>query len=141
MLGAVEREALRSQGVLQLGSREVASGLTSRFLNDIRSDGDWSVAGLDVARVRAPDGEWETLTVVEITRKADGAVGYATLTGEAPGDAAQLVFVEQLHDVVLEESSGAAVPECPGHSHPQSPRVADGVLTWHCPVALGQVPL
>ncbi|MFT3968963.1 MAG: hypothetical protein QM695_01450 [Micropruina sp.] len=108
--------------------------LTDRFFADVRSSDAWSANILSDGPVVAPDGELEELTIVELRREEDGAVGFATLTGAAPGDAAQEEFVSLLHEVILESSQGAALPPCPGHQHPQTPNVADGTLTWLCPL-------
>ena len=120
-----------------MASRSVALLLASRFLGDLGSDDVWAASVLSDGLEPTPDGEHEQLVVVELRRLSDGAAGYATLTGAAPGDVAQEAFVEQLHGVVLENSQGAALPACRGHPHPRRPRVEGGILSWHCPVALG----
>jgi hypothetical protein len=47
----------------------------------------------------------------------------------------QVLLAEHLQDE-LSETSGAwaqARPACPGHGHPASPEVVDGVAVWRCP--------
>ena len=48
---------------------------------------------------------------------------------------AELASQIQDHAVEAESSWGRALPPCPGHAHPLSARVFDGVAVWQCPVS------
>lgn len=132
----VARVVSRSREATRLASRALALNLANRFVADIGAEQQWSAVVWSDGSEQTSDGGTEQYTVVELRRQSDNTFGYATLTGTAPGDEAQTEFVEQMHDVILELSRGAALPDCPGHPHPQSPQVRDGILTWHCPIAL-----
>jgi hypothetical protein len=42
-------------------------------------------------------------------------------------------LASQIQDHAIEESWGAPLPPCPGHTHPLSPHVSNGDAVWECP--------
>ena len=50
----------------------------------------------------------------------------------APEDAI-VATASQLQDHAIEATGGSALPACPGHPHPLSARVLDGIAQWVCP--------
>lgn len=119
-----------------MSARKSALLLAEQFVRSSPLPDSWSFRLLP----RSADDEWTGMggevVVLELTRAADGAVGYAALTGRIPGDREQSEFVEQMQDVIIEKSNGIAWPPCPGHPHPMSPTVVDGAIEWRCPAAL-----
>ena len=107
-----------------MASRSVALLLASRFLGDLGSGDVWAVSVLSDGLEPTPDGEHEQLVVVELRRLSDGAAGYATLTGAAPGDVARR----------RPSSSSCTTWFWRTRKAPHSPRAGDirtrGVLVW-----------
>lgn len=114
---------------------ELALTVASQLLRSMPPPGKWSV------KIRNDDaddswtGDGQDFVVLEMVRGSDGARGYAALSGVTPDDAARTEFVEQIQEVILENSSGYPWPKCPGHAHPMSPIVRGEAVEWRCPAA------
>ncbi|OLT00093.1 hypothetical protein BJF90_07320 [Pseudonocardia sp. CNS-004] len=61
-----------------------------------------------------------------------GRRGRYFTTGALKADAVAAT-ADQLQDHAIEATGGAALPARPGHAHPLSARVLDGVAHWVCP--------
>ena len=44
-------------------------------------------------------------------------------------------LASQIQDHAIEISQGSLLPPCPGHNHPLSAHVVEGVAVWECPKA------
>lgn len=136
------REALGRQPSLETTPlddvRRALSELVFLVLSEMGAD-DWDLRELELATDRDPlSGEVVRLTIVHLTHRQVATLGQPVFTGEDLSDAALSALVDQVHDVVLEESGGTTAMQCPGHRHPRFPIVRSGRLTWDCP--LDQAP-
>lgn len=86
------------------------------------------------AQATSPPGSDSSVVVVVGTEDGSQSVrGY--FSPALPEPLAIVALAAHLQDHASESSSsfGAALPPCPGHPHPLSPEVADGVAVWVCP--------
>ncbi len=78
-----------------------------------------TVISISIARSDAPAATASRVHYVPDVPRADALVALAS----------------QLQDALIETSHGRALPACPGHAHPLSAVVVDGVAVWRCPVS------
>jgi hypothetical protein len=91
----------------------------------------WTV--LSVTEPDVPPGQWSVHTLlVTLGRSPDETVGaYYSLAVPEPDAIAALA--SQIQDHAIEATQGDPLPPCPGHPHPLSAHVVDGVAVWECP--------
>jgi hypothetical protein len=85
--------------------------------------------GWDILEVGSPGTE------VSVVVGGHGPPVTAYFMTHLPEASAVAELASQLQDHVIEETWGEARPPCPGHPHPLSARVVDGVAVWECPRA------
>jgi hypothetical protein len=68
--------------------------------------------------------------------RAETVTAHYSLT--VPEAVAVAELAAQIQDHASEESWGRPLPPCPGHSHPLSAHVVDGVAVWECPRTPGR---
>ncbi|HWO67995.1 MAG TPA: hypothetical protein VNO31_48970, partial [Umezawaea sp.] len=84
----------------------------------------WRVLAVD--QDRGPD----SLLVTIGRDDRDRAPVRVYLALDVPVDEAVAVTAGQIQDHAIEETSGAALPPCPGHRHPLTATPVDGVASW-----------
>ncbi|ASU82576.1 hypothetical protein CDO52_07065 [Nocardiopsis gilva YIM 90087] len=82
---------------------------------------------LDRVHGSAPSG-----VVVTLAFGAESSIEVALEESMDESESVALL-ADQLQTAVLEVACGAPAPECPGHGHPLTPQVLDGVACWVCP--------
>lgn len=50
-----------------------------------------------------------------------------------PRNEATVIAAGEIQERALEHSRGAAIPPCPGHSHPLRAQLIDSIPSWVCP--------
>src|SRR2546421_3951123 len=91
-----------------------------------------SPPGLAVLDIPVDDTGWTTEVAVPLgAHGVRSATAFYSLVLPEPDAVAELA--SQIQDVAIEETGGQALPPCPGHPHPLSPHVVDGVAVWECP--------
>ncbi|MER7916911.1 MULTISPECIES: hypothetical protein [unclassified Streptomyces] len=118
---------------------------------DVRTVRGWAESLL--RRLEAPEGA--TLQVgTEGTAPGTGAGVHVTLAypdgssvtvdldDALPEPEALILLAEQLQDSVIESTGGRPSPRCPapGHTHPATPHVSNGLLDWRCPTGTSEAP-
>lgn len=117
-----------------LEARRLATGV----LADLRLAGSgWEVKEVVSADASEPPrSELSRAGHLRVTISNGDSTILAHFTVTVPHDDACVATAEQIQDQAIELTSGAALPPCPGHSHPLSPRSVQSVPKWVCPVDL-----
>ncbi|MEU5795423.1 hypothetical protein ABZ800_18185 [Streptomyces sp. NPDC047813] len=70
----------------------------------------------------------------------DGSSVTVDLDDALPEPEALVLLAEQLQDSVIESTGGRPSPRCPapGHTHPATPHVSNGLLDWRCPTGTSE---
>ena len=118
---------------------EFAPAVASAVLSRMAADGGppWTVlAVVPSEEITAPPTDPSGIFHIRITvgsqHGASDVVG-VYFTAGAPREDAIVATASQLQDHAIEATGGSALPACPGHPHPLSARVLDGIAQWVCP--------
>lgn len=117
-----------------------ARSTADAVLTRLDLDPPWHIRSVEEVEpvTSPPDGlSYPQVLLVRIGPDAsDETVGvHFTLDVEEPQAIAAVAG--QIQDHVIEAVQGQPLPRCPGHAHPLTPRVLDGVAMWVCPKDVG----
>lgn len=111
-------------------ARMLATAIVSRL-----GAPDWVVASVNHYSHETYEITKEQTLILQIKLESlSGKYGGATVffpTG-IPLEHAILQTADQIQQEAVETIPGAALPPCPGHAHPLTPRLIDNVPMWVC---------
>lgn len=117
---------------------DLTEGIIGQILGDEATE--W-----EVVDPRETDPGVVTLTVKSIPRRKRNTESFPVVYSMINTDAeATLSLADQLQDGFVEligRYRGLALPPCPGHVHPMTSSLREGIPVWECPQGQTVIPI